>query len=58
MHFVFVNLEQIKFLTGYTADPGFLSKVTWISIQHDMRIRQIDTVRAYHFGNNYIVEVR
>ena len=49
--------EQIKLLTGFTADPDFLNKITWISVQHDSRIQQIDTVRAYHFGNNYIVEV-
>ena len=53
----FTLTEQIRLLTGYTADPQFLNRVTWVSIQHDSRIEQIDTVRAYHFGNNYIVEV-
>jgi divalent metal cation (Fe/Co/Zn/Cd) transporter len=49
--------EQIKMLTGYTAKPQFLKKLTWICLNHSKEIRYIDTVRAFHFGTNYIVEV-
>ncbi|XP_022254936.1 metal tolerance protein 7-like isoform X2 [Limulus polyphemus] len=48
---------QIKLLTGYTAKPEFLKKVTWLALNHDSTIRQIDTVRAFHFGTNLLVEV-
>ena len=48
---------QIKMLTGHTARPDFLSKLTWVSVNHHPKIRQIDTVRAFHFGNNFLVEV-
>lgn len=48
---------QIKLLTGYTAKPMFLSKLTWICLNHDKNIKQIDTVRAFYFGNNFLVEV-
>ena len=35
----------------------FLSKLTWICLNHDKNIKQIDTVRAFYFGNNFLVEV-
>ncbi|XP_046345916.2 metal tolerance protein 9-like isoform X3 [Haliotis rufescens] len=49
--------EQIRLLTGYTARPEFLSKLTWICVNHHKKILHIDTVRAFHFGNNFLVEV-
>lgn len=49
--------DQIKLLTGHTADPNFLSKITWICLNHHHEIIYIDTVRAFHFGNNFLVEV-
>lgn len=49
--------EQIKMLTGHTARPDFLSKLTWVAMNHDPSIRHIDTVRAFHFGNNFLVEL-
>ncbi|XP_014790618.1 uncharacterized protein LOC106883972 isoform X2 [Octopus bimaculoides] len=48
---------QIKQLTGYTAKPMFLSKITWITLNHNRKIKQIDTVRAFYFGINFLVEV-
>ena len=44
-------------LTGYTARPDFLKKVTWIAVKHDDRIRCIERVIAFHFGSRYLVEV-
>lgn len=44
-------------LTGHTARPDFLSKLTWVTMNHDEKIRHIDTVRAFHFGNDFLVEV-
>ncbi|XP_070207634.1 uncharacterized protein [Littorina saxatilis] len=49
--------EQIKMLTGHTARPDFLSKLTWTAMNHHRKIRHIDTVRAFHFGNNFLVEL-
>jgi len=49
--------EQIKMLTGHSARPDFLKRLTWISLNHHAEIRLIDTVRAFHFGNNFLVEV-
>lgn len=49
--------EQIKLLTGHTARPDFLSKLTWVCFNHHPLIQQIDTVRAFHFGSNFLVEV-
>ena len=53
----FIISEQIKLLTGHTADTNFLSKITWICLNHHREIIFIDTVRAFHFGNNFLVEV-
>ena len=52
---IFVS-EQIKLLTGHTAKPDFLSKLTWICLNHHHKIQFIDTVRAFHFGTNFLVE--
>ncbi|GFO13967.1 metal tolerance protein [Plakobranchus ocellatus] len=49
--------EQIKMLTGHTARPDFLSKLTWLCVNHHAQIRHIDTVRAFHFGSDFLVEV-
>ncbi|CAG5136550.1 unnamed protein product [Candidula unifasciata] len=49
--------EQIKMLTGHTARPDLLSKLTWVCVNHHPEIRHIDTVRAFHFGSNFLVEV-
>lgn len=48
---------QIKLLTGHTAKPDFLKKLTWICVNHHPKIQFVDTVRAFHFGNNFLVEV-
>nr|KAG5706461.1 hypothetical protein BaRGS_032854 [Batillaria attramentaria] len=52
-----MGADQIKLLTGRTATPEFLSKVTWMVLDHDENIRHIETVRAFHSGNNFLVEV-
>ena len=57
INWVVVGYEQLKNLVGHTADRRFLSKVTWIAAHHDGRIETVDTVRAYTFGVNYLVEV-
>ena len=49
--------EQVMVLTGRAAGPEFLKRLTWIAINHDHHIRQIDTVSAFHFGNQFLVEV-
>lgn len=44
-------------LVGVAAPPEFISKVTYMVFNHDVRIRKIDTVRAWTFGSLYMVEV-
>lgn len=53
----FTAYKQIKMLTGYTAKPEFLRKLTWICINHHQKVEHVETVRAFHFGNNFLVEV-
>lgn len=48
--------EQIRGLTGHTACPVILQKLLWVCMNHDRRIQFIDTLRAYHFGYNILVE--
>ncbi len=57
INWVLVAYEQIKNLVGHTADRRFISKLTWIAAHHDSRVESVDTVRAYTFGVNYLVEV-
>lgn len=49
--------EHITLIVGKTADPDFLTRLTYIAMTHDDRILQIDTCRAYHSGNRFVVEV-
>ena len=49
--------EQIGLLAGYTASPEFLNKITWLALNHSKHIKYLETVRAYHIGSNYLVEL-
>ncbi len=44
-------------MTGHTAKPEFLQQITWIAFHHSPSISKIDTVRAFHFGTSYLVEI-
>lgn len=57
VNWVLVGYAQLKNLVGHTADRRFLSKLTWMAANHDNRIMSVDTVRAYTFGINYLVEL-
>ncbi|CAF0720523.1 unnamed protein product [Rotaria sp. Silwood1] len=48
---------HIRNLTGYTAPSQFLQQLTWIAFHHSPLVRKIDTVRAYHFGTHFLVEI-
>ena len=50
-------LELISKLTGKTAPPDFVRRLTHIVFYHDARVRKVDTCRAYHFGERFLVEV-
>ncbi|KAH7314933.1 hypothetical protein KP509_21G027800 [Ceratopteris richardii] len=49
--------KNIRVLVGKTAPPEILQKITYLSWNFDQRIKQIDTVRAYSCGGEYIAEV-
>jgi divalent metal cation (Fe/Co/Zn/Cd) transporter len=49
--------EQVRNLSGYKAKPEFLQKITWLTLHHSSLIQKIDTVRAFHFGTSFLVEV-
>ncbi len=51
-----VGWQQVRSLTGLTATPELLTKLLQVCCNFDSRIQYIDTLRAYHFGNNLIVE--
>lgn len=50
-------LSTIKKMTGYRAEPDLIKKWTYLCLQYDDRITAIDTVRGYHIGNGYYLEV-
>ncbi|GJP68170.1 hypothetical protein CLOP_g24906, partial [Closterium sp. NIES-67] len=50
-------LENVRSLTGRTAPPAFLQKLTYLCWNHHREILAIDTVRAYTFGASYFTEV-
>eukprot|EP00003_Mantamonas_plastica_P022643 TRINITY_DN388_c0_g1_i1.p1 TRINITY_DN388_c0_g1~~TRINITY_DN388_c0_g1_i1.p1 ORF type:complete len:258 (-),score=47.03 TRINITY_DN388_c0_g1_i1:198-971(-) len=49
--------EQIRSLSGRTASPLLLKQLTYLVWNHDSRVLQIDTVRAFGFGIGFLVEV-
>jgi cation diffusion facilitator family transporter len=49
--------NYVKLLMGKSANPSFLQQLTYLASTHDERIIQIDTVRAFHLGLGYMVEV-
>jgi divalent metal cation (Fe/Co/Zn/Cd) transporter len=53
-----VGLAHARTLVGRTADPQFIQQLTSIVYHHEPdRNIKVDTVRAYHYGSNFLVEV-
>jgi divalent metal cation (Fe/Co/Zn/Cd) transporter len=50
-------MDYVQLIIGKTADPGFLSKITYMAMNHSEVIKQVDTCRAYHCGGGLFVEV-
>lgn len=50
-------MEQMSKLAGLTAPPDFVRRLTHIVFTHDTRVQKVDTCRAYHFGERFLVEV-
>jgi len=48
---------QLSSLTGKTAPPPLLQALTLVARNHHPSIKAIDTVRAYHYGYNFICEL-
>jgi len=48
---------QLSSLTGKTAPPELLQALTFIARNHHPDIVAIDTVRAYHYGYKFMVEL-
>jgi len=49
--------EQIQLLVGKSASGVFLKKLTYIAMNHHPSIKQVDTCRAFHVGENTYVEL-
>lgn len=50
-------LYYIKMMTGTTASPEEIQKLTYLACRYDSRVIKIDTVRAYHVGVKLFVEI-
>jgi cation diffusion facilitator family transporter len=48
---------EVKKLSGQSAPPEFLSKITFLVWNHSPMIVSVDTVRAFHLANGFTVEV-
>lgn len=49
--------EHVWLLVGKAAPKEFISKLIYLVVTHDTRIRKVETCRAYHAGQRYYVEV-
>lgn len=52
-----ITLEHCNNLLGKSADTHLLSVVTFMAMNHHPLVEKVDTVRAYHVGDNVFVEV-
>ncbi|KER19658.1 hypothetical protein T265_11631 [Opisthorchis viverrini] len=52
-----IGAEQTRNLAGHTADPRFIQKIAFVSLNHHAAIERLDTIRAFHFGSHFLVEV-
>ncbi|KAJ1953161.1 hypothetical protein GGI12_006072, partial [Dipsacomyces acuminosporus] len=50
-------IDQARLLIGTTADTQFLNQLTYMAMMHDSRVQYVDTVRAYHIGDEKYVEI-
>jgi divalent metal cation (Fe/Co/Zn/Cd) transporter len=50
-------VDNVRSLTGRTAPPEYLAKLTYLIWNHHKEIKHIETVTAYTFGCQYFVEV-
>ncbi|RMZ78348.1 hypothetical protein DV738_g3907, partial [Chaetothyriales sp. CBS 135597] len=49
--------SEFQLLIGITADTEMQQLITYVSMTHSDKIKQIDTVRAWHSGPRLVVEV-
>ncbi|WVQ84611.1 hypothetical protein IAT38_006766 [Cryptococcus sp. DSM 104549] len=49
--------EQFTFLAGISAPPDFINLVTYKAMTFSPKIKHVDTVRVYHSGPQFFVEV-
>ncbi|KAK9698901.1 hypothetical protein RND81_08G139300 [Saponaria officinalis] len=50
-------LQNVQSLIGRGAPGEYLTKLIYLTWNHDEEIQKIEAVRAYNFGQNYFVEV-
>ncbi|KAJ1879008.1 hypothetical protein H4R99_006717 [Coemansia sp. RSA 1722] len=50
-------LSQSRLLIGASASTQFLNQLTYMTMVHDPRVQYVDTVRAYHIGEEMYVEI-
>ncbi len=48
---------QVPVLSGKSASPDFINRIIRVAIEHDDRIKCLDTVFVYHWGNGFLVEL-
>jgi len=49
--------ENVMLLSGRTAPDSFLKLLTFLAWNHHSKIKYIDTVRAYHLAERFLVEI-
>ncbi|CAH8849646.1 unnamed protein product [Trichobilharzia szidati] len=52
-----LGAEQIRNLAGHTAEPRFIQKIAFVCLNYHPLIERLDTIRAFHFGAHFLVEV-
>ena len=51
------GIVEVRKLAGQSADPAFLQKITFLAFNHSPMVVSVDTVRAFHLANGFLVEV-
>jgi divalent metal cation (Fe/Co/Zn/Cd) transporter len=57
-HVCFFSIEQVRNLTGHTAEAPFLQRLTHVVYNYRPDVvSKVDSIQAVHFGTNFFTEV-
>lgn len=57
LNWFYTAADQVPLISGKCAPPDYINRIIRVSVEHDERIRYLETVLVYHYGTKFLVEV-